>query len=82
MPAPMLALERNVIVFVNSVYLYCDGGGSSCECNDGTQSGLEAFSGDSLFSTIKDYKNAMTNWKFLPNNKAYCPECAKALKTE
>ena len=69
-------------MFVKSVYLYCNGDSPDCECYDGTQSGLEASNGDSPFTTIKDYKNAMPDWKFLPNNRAYCPECAKDLTTE
>ena len=67
------------------VYLYCDGNLDGCECQvleDGEPNGFcEASSGDSSFTTKKDYKDdaKKRGWVFR-GHKAYCPNCFKVLK--
>lgn len=66
-------------MFITRTYLYCDGDSEECECQGMT---VEASGGDPLFRTRNDYKRHMKeqDWIFMPENKAFCPECRKKLK--
>jgi len=77
-------------MFVVSVYLYCDGNFQGCDCQTFDSHGereehgfAEASSGDSQFTTKKDYRELMKTqgWAFR-GTKAYCPVCKSKLDVE
>ena len=62
--------------FIKEVLLYCDGESDNCICP-----GEEANSADGDFRDIASYKRdaKKDGWVFRKGNRAYCPNCAKAL---
>ena len=75
--------------FAKSIYLYCDANFEGCDCQVHDSLGIsngfcEASSGDSPYTTVKEYKEEMKKqgWIFCKNNKAFCSSCKKKLKKE
>jgi hypothetical protein len=66
-------------MFVNVIYLYCDGKSPDC-----VTKGYEANNADgcSEIKTRAEYKaeKRKEGWIFHPENKAYCPACQKEMK--
>ena len=73
-------------MFTTIHYLYCDGDSFDCECIieevDGTKTTCEATGGEGSRTRTAYKKDMQENgWKFMADNKSYCPECAKKLKS-